>query len=355
MSDYKFKESASIPFERVKEWSAELYEKLGMSKEDALIMADIQATADVRGVYSHGIQRASTYTRRIQDKSIDAKAKPEIIRDAGALVLVDGKNAMGQISAYRAMKIAIEKAREFNVSAVAVKGGSHLGAMAYYAMMASQEDMVGICYAQGAANTLAPFGGKEKFLGNNPIGYAIPAFSKPDVVLDMALSTVAGGKLHMHLITGDPIPDTWALDKDGNPVTNPADYYSLQPIAGYKGYGLSFVTTLLTAVLCSCPWGRNQVDLIDANDKRPLNISYIMQAINIGAIVDVEEFKKRVDEAIDQVKISPRRDGVEEILVPGEPEARMHELQLKNGIAYPVELIRLVEELSGQLGISALA
>lgn len=355
MSDYKFKGTVRIPFDRVKEWSKEVYLKMGMSEADADIVADVQATSDLRGVYSHGIQRCETYVWRIQNKTIDEKAVPEIVGDAGAYVLLDGKTAMGQISAYRGMEIAIERAKKYGSATVTVKRGNHFGTMAYFSMMAAKEHMIGITFTQGAGNNIAPTGGKEPVLGNNPIGYAIPAYSHPPVVVDMALTTVAYGKISMAQVVGNPIPADWANDRDGNPTTDPSLAYTLQPISGYKGYGLSFATTLMTAVLCDAPWGYEQRDLLSKTHKyanEPLDIAYTMQVIDVGSLMDAEAFEKRVDDAISQMKSVPRREGVEEILVPGEPEARKMEAQLKDGIEYPEELIAKVNELSKEIGIA---
>lgn len=353
MSNYNFKKTIYIPFEKVKEWSKKAYQKAGISEKDAAIIADVQATADLRGVYSHGIQKCPAYIKRIHENSIDPIAKPEIIKEAGAFVMVDGKNAMGQLSAYYAMNVAIEKAKILGSSTVTLKRGNHMGTMAYFAQMAAKVDMIGICFTQGAANLIAPSGGSEALLGNNPIGCAIPAYSKADVVLDMALSKVAGGKLHIAAIMGQTIPDDWAMDKDGNPTTDPSKFCTLQPIAGYKGYGLAFITTLLTAVLCDGSWGRNQHDLLFDNE--PLNISATMQAINIGAIMNVDEFKKRVDEAINVMKTSRKREGIKEIMVPGEPEAQIEARQLHDGIRYPIELINEINDYSKMWGIELLA
>ncbi len=359
MSEYTFNESTvRVPFERVKQWSALVYEKMGMSPEDAALTADIQATADVRGMYSHGIQRCDTYVWRIQNKTIDPKAKPYIEADAGAYVLIDGANAMGQISAYYAMEVAIERAKKYGASTVLVHRGNHFGTCAYFSQMASEQGMIGLCIAQGAGNNIAPTGAKEALLGNSPMGWAIPAYEKPDVVLDMALTTVAGGRVTMAALMGQTIPDNWALDEDGLPTTDPSKMAMLQPMGGYKGYGLSFIDTLMTAVLCDTPWGREQRDLLQHDHKyadEPLDIAYILQVINVGALTDATAFRKRVDAAIDQMKSAEKAKGTTEILVPGEPEARRMEEQMKNGIEYPAELIEKVNAMSAEIGVAPLA
>lgn len=358
MSEYTFNESTvRVPFARVKEWSAKVYEKMGMSKEDALITADIQAVADLRGMYSHGIQRCDAYVWRIQNHTIDPKAKPSIEKDAGALVLIDGKNAMGQVSAYYGMQIAIERAKKYGSSTVMVQAGNHFGTCAYFSQMASEQGMIALCVAQGAGNNIAPTGAKEALLGNSPMGWAIPAGDKPDVVLDMALTTVAGGRVTMAALMNQTIPDNWALDKDGIPTTDPKKFAMLQPMGGYKGYGLSFIDTLMTAVVCDTPWGREQHDLLQRDHKyanEPLNITYMMQVIDVSAITDADAYRKRVDDAIDLMKSAEKATGTKEILVPGEPEAQKLAEQMKNGIEYPLELIEQVNKLSDDIGVEHL-
>ncbi len=350
MSDYKFNTTVQVPFERVQEWSEEVYKKVGMRSEDAAVVARIQALADARGVYSHGIQRCPTYVKRMQIGSTDPKGQPEIVSDGGAFLMVDGHNAMGQVVCDYAMKVAIEKAREYGCCSVAVRGSNHIGTMAHYAMMAAEEGMIGICMTQGAGNALAPWGGRERLLGNNPFGYAIPAGKHPAVVLDMAQSVVAAGKLDMAKTTNSSIPDSWALDADGNPTTDPHQFYTLQPIGGYKGYGLSVILTLLCAVMPDVPYGRNLVDLM-SDSPEPQNGGQFLQVINVSKLMDAEAFKDRVDAAIDMIKNSEKKDGVAEILMPGEPEARTYARQMENGISYPVELMEKLADFSKKLGI----
>ena len=353
MGDYQFQKTERIPYQAVEKWSAEIYQKAGMNPEDAQKTAHIQTMADLRGVYSHGVQRCKTYVQRLERGAVNAKARPEIEKDGQAFVLVNGNNAMGQIVAEYAMKTAIERARQFGSATVSIRGSNHIGTMAYYAMLAAEQDMIGICMTQGAGNAMAPFGGTEKILGNNPFGYAVPALRHPPVVLDMAQSVVAFGKIDMAKTTGSRIPDTWALDIGGNPVTDPKKAFSLQPICGYKGYGLSFMMTLLCAVLPGVPYGPALVDLL-SDSSEPQNGGQLMQVINIGALMDVNAFKKRVDEAVELVKQSRKRKGVSEIFVPGEIEYNTEQRQRAEGIVYPIELFDELDRLSEKMNVRPL-
>ncbi|MDD5017556.1 MAG: Ldh family oxidoreductase [Eubacteriales bacterium] len=350
MGDYSFGETIRVSKEKVTDWSYKIYKKAGMSTENAAIVAKVQTAADLRGVYSHGVQRMWSYVKKLKSGDISASAQPEIKNDAMAFVMVEANNAMGQVAANYGANVAIERARTYGASTVLVRGSNHFGASAYYAMKAVKEDMIGICYTQGGANTMAPSGGKEPLIGNNPFSYAFPAYKYPPVVLDMALSVVAAGKLDLARITGSSIPDTWALDKNGIPTTDPNEFFLLQPMCGYKGYGLSFVTSLLCAALPDCPWAREQGDLLFGAG-RPMEIGHVIQVINVGALMDVEAFKKRVDKGIADMKTSQKADGVSEIMVPGEPEARKEAEQTENGIEYPVELVDQLRDFSNQMGV----
>lgn len=353
MSDYHFNETVTIPLERVERWSENVYLAAGMQGDAAKVTAHIQAVTDARGVYSHGIQRCPTYVARLRRGATDPLGRPEIVGDAGAFTMVDGHNAMGQVAASYAMRVAISKAREFGSSTVALRGSNHVGAMAYYAMMAAEEGMIGISMTQGAGNALAPWGGRERLLGNNPFAYAIPAQRYPTVVLDMAQSVVAAGKLDIAKTTHSMIPDTWALDRAGKPTTDPNEFYTLQPIGGYKGYGLSVILTLLCAVLPDVPYGHDLVDLM-SDSAQPQNGGQLFQVINVGKLMDAEAFRQRVDAAIDCIKGSEKQEGVMEILMPGEPEARNFARQSAEGIRYPAELIAKLAEFSRELGVEPL-
>ncbi|MGH0051919.1 MAG: Ldh family oxidoreductase, partial [Sphaerochaetaceae bacterium] len=219
--DYFFNDKVVLPFDKVIAWQKAIYMKLGMSEHDASIVADHLVVADARGVYSHGIMRTPIYAKRMECGGTSATAQPEIIKQFGATALVDAHNAMGQVAGVYAMDHAIELAKQYGTSAVSVTGSNHLGTCAYYAQRASKQGMIGICWTINGGNNMAPWGGSVPQLGNNPYAMAAPCFSKPDVVMDMATSVVARGKIVMARKTHAKIPETWALDKDGNPTTDP--------------------------------------------------------------------------------------------------------------------------------------
>lgn len=340
MSDYHFNEQIVLPFDRVYEWQKAIYMGAGMNEHDAGFVADHLVTADARGVYSHGIMRTSIYTSRFEQKGTSPLAQPKVVRQFGATALVDGNNSMGMVAASYGMELAIDIAKKMGTSAVSVTGSNHLGTCAYYAQMASKQNMIGFCWTINCGNIMAPWGGAERQLGNNPFAMAVPCLTKPDVVLDMATSVVARGKIVMARKTNSPIPDTWALDVNGQPTTDAdAGYWgTVRPFGDYKGYGLTFINAIISAILNNSSFGPTITDFYE-EPETVQNTGHLMQVINIDAIDNSEAFKKRMDEAVDYLKNCKKAPGVKEIYVPGEMEARILDRQLKEGITYPVEVI----------------
>jgi LDH2 family malate/lactate/ureidoglycolate dehydrogenase len=352
MTDF---EQVVVPYDDTFAWVKELFQATGMDEEDAILTADNLVTADVRGVYSHGIIRVPIYIKRLQEKVNNPHGKVEIIRNMGATAVMDGNNAMGQVVGVHAMKLAIEKAKEFGVGYVSVKGSNHYGACAHFTMMALPEDMIGISGTIGSTLILCPWGGKTPLLGNNPFSTAIPALNRDPIVMDMANSVVAKGKVFMAMKTNQPaIPETWALAPDGSPTTDPNQAFlgTLRPVGDHKGYGLTLVTGILSSVLSGGSFGKQIEDLYE-EFSTPQNIGHYMQAINISAFIDPLEFKSRVDEIIDMMHNSEKKSGIEEILVPGEMEARTARKQRKEGILYPTALIRDLQDISAKLGVKS--
>lgn len=352
MADYNFKEQIVFPAEKVLQWQKAIYMGIGMNEKDAACVADHLVTADARGVYSHGIMRTSIYVNRFEHKGTDPKARPEILRQFGSTALVDGHNAIGMVSASYGMELAIDIAKKQGTSAVSITGSNHLGTCAYYAQMAAKQNMIGFCWTINCGNIMAPWGGTEPQLGNNPFAIAMPCKTRPDVVLDMATSVVARGKIVMARKTHSPIPETWAFDKNGRPTTDPeAGYWgTVRPFGDYKGYGLTFINAILSAILNNSSFGPTISDLYEEPDKIQ-NTGHLMQVINIDAIDNGEAFKERMDEAVSYLKSCKRAEGVKEIYVPGEIEAENMERQLRDGISYPIEVIEENRQIAEKYNI----
>jgi LDH2 family malate/lactate/ureidoglycolate dehydrogenase len=356
MADYNFNDEVTISFADIKEWMKRILVTYNMREDDALVVADHLATADGRGVYSHGAMRLPIYCRRFDEGGTSPTAQPVIVGQKAATALVDGRNSMGMVAGKFATDLAIRLARNAGSSSVSVMGSNHLGTCAYWAEMMADADMVGFCWTINCVNIMAPWGGMARQLGNNPFAIAAPRLTGPNVVLDMATSVVARGKIVMATKTKTPIPETWALDKDGNPTEDAeAGYWgTVRPVGDYKGSGLTFMNAIISAILPGAAFGSDVTDLYE----RPgdvQNTGHLFQAIDISAISDVDAFKTRMDQAVRYLKEGPKKPGVKEILVPGEIEANELQRQKAQGITYPVEVVDELRKLSEKVGIAALA
>ena len=337
----------------LREYATQVFMKYGMPRDEAAIVADHLVEADLRGVYSHGVLRIEPYTARLKAGAMKARPKITILRETPGTALVDGDDGSGQVVGVRAMEIAIRKAKEVGVGYVGVRHSNHFGTCAYYAQMAVAHDMIGFAATPGGTNIMAPWGGITPLLGNNPFGVAIPAGKEFPVVLDMAQSVVARGKIAHAVKTGSPIPPTWALNRHGEPTTDAKEGYAglVQPVGGYKGYGMSFVIMALGSVLNGACFGTG-VPVFDDGIKPDLNIGHICQAIDINAFMDPAEFKAKMDEAIHEMHGSELARGADRIYVPGEMEWLKRQERLKSGIPVAAGVWKDLETASRETGVA---
>lgn len=343
--DYFFHEKKVVPIDKAIKFETGLYRAAGMSEADARCVADALVDADARGVYSHGIQRNSLYLNRFEKGGTSPTARPETVKQFGATALVDGNNAMGMVVSKYGMELAIDLAKKFGTSAVSITGSNHFGTCAHYLKMATNAGMIGFCWTINCVNIMAPWGGRERQLGNNPYGIGVPCGKRPDVIMDMATSVVARGKIVMARKTHSAIPESWALDIDGNPTTDPEAAYwgTVQPFSTYKGYSQTLMNAIITAILNNSSFGPDIIDLYEEPEKVQ-NSAHLFQCIDINAIDDLEAFKQRMDDAVAYIKGGKRADGVAEIFVPGEQSDRKLKKAQEEGIVYPVEVIKEVQE-----------
>lgn len=346
-SHYQFNETKRVAYSTIKPWIRQIFCANGLKEADAEIVADSLVTADARGVYSHGILRTSIYRKRIQKGCVDVNAVPQVIVDNAAAMVVEGNNAMGQVVGQYAMEKAIEKAKVYGISFVSARGSNHYGTCAYYAQMALAEQMIGISATIGGGNLMAPWGGTDARVGNNPFGIAIPAENAFPVVLDMAQSVVAKGKIVMATKTNTPIPKEWAFDNNGRETTDPFEAMkgTVRPIADYKGYGIAATVGFLCSVISDAAIGLSLKDVYE-DFSGGLNKGQMFIAIDLAHLTDVSAFKRRMDREIAYIKASPPAKDMEEVYLPGELEARKQEQQMKEGILYPIEVLNEIKEIS---------
>lgn len=297
-----------------------IFQRCNMREAVAALLAETLVTADLRGCHSHGVLRVPEYVQKLTSGGVDPRAKPTIVSDNAAAIVVDGQNSMGQIACEFGMRQAIERAQQTSIAVAAVRGSNHCGAMAYFAMLALQHDMIGLA-TTNALPTMAPWGGCEKIIGINPLGVAIPADSRPPIVFDAAFSGSSHGKIRVFQQKGLPIPEDWAFDQEGNITTDATAAIDglLQPIGGYKGTGLATVMGILSSLLSGASYGTELGNMIDG-PKAGYDGQFLM-AVNVAAFEEPARFKRRVDGIIEQIVSSKRKVGVENLYAPGGLEA----------------------------------
>ena len=336
--------------EVLSKFCAQVLEKMGLSAEDAAIAADVMVTADLRGVETHGVMRMSYYTVKLKMGLVDPKAVMEVVRESPGTALIDGHNALGQVTAHRAMELCIKKARETGVAWVSVRHGNHFGTCAQYSMMALPNDMIGFAVTN-ASPKLAPTGSIDPILGNNPWSFAIPAGEELPVVLDLANSLVAAGKIRMAQKQGKLIPEGWALTRDGEPTTDPTLALKgiLLAIGGYKGYGITVVMDLISGVLANSSYGP-RVHSVDDNSG-VAGVGHSFMALSVSCFDEVDVFKSRMDGYIREIKGTRKAKGVDEIYLPGEIEYRKMQQRLKDGVPLPPKVVEELRGYSTEFGV----
>jgi LDH2 family malate/lactate/ureidoglycolate dehydrogenase len=320
--------------------NTQIFEQVGMDSVDASLLADSLVFADLRGIHSHGVLRVPEYVEKLTTKGVNPKGKPHIVKSFGGCVVVDGGNSMGQIGMHFAMNEAIRRAEEHGIAAAAIRGSNHSGAMAYFAIQALPHDMIGIA-TTNALPTMAPWGGAEKIVGINPLGIAIPASTELPIVHDAAFSGSSHGKIRIHQQKGLPIPESWALDKEGNPTTDPAAALDglLRPIGEFKGVSLALIMGIFSSMLSGAAYGLELGNMVDG--PRAGQDGHFVAAIKIAAFEEEDRFKARVDEAIRQLHDVRKAPGFERTYAPGEVEQLREREYLEDGI--PLNEITLAD------------
>ncbi|MFC1665654.1 Ldh family oxidoreductase [Pseudomonadota bacterium] len=331
-------------------------QSVGMPDEDAQIVARLMTEIDLSGGDGHGIFRLPQYIQRIRDGGLNLNPKFKIERETEAMALLNGDNAMGHLVMQHAADIAVNKARKSGVAWVGAKFSNHAGAAGVYAKLPLAEDMIGLYVAIGNANHLPPWGGIEMLLSTNPIAVAVPALKQKPIVLDMATTVAAYGKVKTAAQRGETMPEGWMIDKQGKPLTDPkrANEGFLLPIGGAKGYGLALIFGILAGTLNGAAFGRDVVDF-NADSKTTTNTGQFIVAINVAAFMDVDQFKRQVDEVILTMKASPTLPGFDQVRLPGEQSWKTYEERSKTGIPMHPSLHDKLSVLSKDLGIVGLS
>lgn len=344
-----------IPLARLREFLTLALTRLGLPAADAATVGGLMAQAELQGSDGHGVIRLLPYARRIRAGGINLTPDIKVVQERPGMALLDGDNGMGHLVMRKAAQIAIEKARTCGIAWVGSRLSNHAGPASLYARMPMAQDMIGLYFAVGNANHLPPWGGLDMLLSTNPIAVAVPGGEEPPVVLDMATTVAAYGKVKAKAQRGEQMPIGWMIDRLGQPLTDPkrAEEGFLMPIGGYKGYGLALIVGLLAGTLNGAAMGSDVIDF-NHDDTTTTNTGQAIMAIDLSAFGDVGEFKARVDRLVRELRASERMPGVERIWLPGEQSHEKRAINEREGIAIGPVLLGQLDTFADEMGIARL-
>jgi LDH2 family malate/lactate/ureidoglycolate dehydrogenase len=333
---------------RLLDFGTAVYAAAGMPENDARLAADTLVQADLWGHQSHGVMRLSWYFARLKAGVCEPVAKPELVVDAGAIAVLDGKDGMGQVLAARAAREAIARAKAHGIGAVAVRNSNHFGTAMYFTLMAAREGCVGFL-STNASPAMAPWGGRKKTVGTNPWSWAAPGGSHAPMVLDIANTGVARGKIYLARQKGLPIPEGWAISAAGAPTTDPAEAIEgiILPMAQHKGYAIAVIMDMLSGVLSGSAFGTGVHGPYQTEHRS--GAGHLMIALDIASMLPLADFSARMDRYIAELKSVPLAQGHDEIVYPGEIEARNDIRHREKGILLPQDTLEDLKKLADQL------
>lgn len=296
----------------------EIFQSRGVPEADGLHVANALVHANLRGVDSHGVMRVSHYVRRLEAGSINPKPQFKVETTGPVTAYLEGDDGLGHVAVWHAMSHAIEMAKESGVSLVGVMNSSHCGALSFFVYQAIEAGMIGVAMTQ-TDTVVVPHGGRRPFCGTNPICFGIPSSSGMPILLDMATSTVAGGYIFKARAENRQIPDTWALDGDGKPTTDPHKAVYFTPAGGPKGYGLGVIVDILTGILMGGNFGPH-VSLMYGDYEKKRSLCHLVGVIDYRRFPGKETFLTKVTQMVEELHQVPPAEGFDRVLAPGEPE-----------------------------------
>jgi LDH2 family malate/lactate/ureidoglycolate dehydrogenase len=346
---------ALVTFDRLQAYIAMAFVEVGMPQADAHKVATLMASADLQGSDGHGVIRLVPYVKRIRAGGVNLRPNMRVVHERAGSAVIDGDNGMGHLVVSRAVELAIDKARTTGVAWVGARACNHAGPASLYARMPIEHDMIGLYFAVGNANHLPPWGGAEMLLSTNPIACGIPTLHEPPVVLDMATTVAAYGKVKAKAKAGEMMPEGWMIDRQGKPLLDPkrAEEGFLLPIGGHKGYGLALIVGLLAGTLQGAAMGRDVIDF-NKDSVTPTNTGQAILVIDLRAFGDLAAFKARVDTLVRDIRASERLDGVARIWLPGEQSHLRRERYRVEGIPVSAGVVNEIAAMAREIGIEPL-
>ncbi len=318
----------------------EIFTREGFRAEDASIIADHLVTANLRGVDSHGVIRVRYYLDAIENGFMRPCGDLSILRDSGVIVRVDGNSCLGIPVAYKAARLAIERAREHGVAIIGCSNLGHVGMLAYYTTKIAVEGLIGFA-ATNANPMVVPWGGSKPVFGTNPLSISFPARGEP-IVIDMATSAIAHFKAIVAARRGESLPEGVAINSKGEITRDPRDIYALLPFGGYKGYAIALAVEILAGIL-----GGSALST-EVPPESMRQGGFIVGAIDISRFMDREEYLSKIEKLVKTIKNTPPIKGYSEILIPGEPEERIYRKRLREGIELDEETWKEIVEIASK-------
>lgn len=351
---------------KLRDFTRSIFIGMGCSAKHAMLAADVLIKSDLRGIDSHGVARLTGYVRLWEKDRINAKPDIRIVHETPTTATVDGDAGLGLVVAPFAMKVAIEKAEKYGSGWVSVRNSNHFGIAAYHTMMAVEKDMIGFAMTN-ASPLVAPTFAIERLLGTNPMCYAFPAGKYPPVIVDMATSAAANGKLEIAQRMRKPVPEGWIQDANGNPSVDPHELKkggSLLPLGSdrdhgsHKGFGLSATVDILSAVLSGAnygPWVPPFVAFMEpSTDPVGKGIGHFLGAMRVDGFRPIDEFKSHLDNWIDRFSSAKSISEEQKVIIPGQPEVAAEKERKLNGIPLIDDVCKDLNELAEKLGIEKL-
>jgi L-2-hydroxycarboxylate dehydrogenase (NAD+) len=355
--------SKVFPIEALREFSTRVFLHFGVSEEDAAQAADVLACADLRGIDSHGAARLHTYFDMLSAGRINPRPQIKVVRSTPSTATIDGDNGLGLVVGPHANRIAMDMAEKCGSGWVSVCNTNHFGIASYYVLKALEHDLIGWAMTN-ATKLVAPLWGAERMLGTNPIAVAFPGKQEPPIVIDIATSAVAFGKIEIARRNGDVIPTGWGIDSQGRATTDPNDIVAggaLLPLGsdrergGHKGYALAIMVDMLSCVLSGANWGpfAPPFALRQESPTRSVGkgIGHFFGAMRIDGFIDADEFKSQVDDYIRVFRATKPAPGTKGPLIPGDPEREAEQVRRKTGVPLTLPVVEDLLDISAKTGI----
>lgn len=336
---------------RLTTFGAAVFTALGVPAADAELFADSLVRADLWGHSSHGVMRLPWYARRLQSGAMRAVTRAQTVVDAAAVAVLDGCDGIGQVLATQATRDAMRRAKLHGIGAVAVRNSNHFGTAMFYSLLGPPQGCI-VMVTTNASPAMAPWGGREKRVGTNPWSLAAPAGRYAPMVLDIANTAVARGKIYLARQKGESIPAGWALTADGAPTIDAAAAVAglIAPMAGYKGYAIAVMIDMLSGVLTGSAFGTAVHGPYQSEQRS--GCGHLVIALDVAAFIAPDEFGTRMEQLIEQLKTTPLACGGGEVFYPGELEARHQQRHLCEGLTLPPQTQLDLHALGRDLGVS---